>query len=313
MSNLKPSSSYDNLKGIVNSTFHTNDHIKECTISQYNEIMTPYGILVPQYEEIECRRPNSSSLSFFSNGKLKSISLQKQTTIKTELGHIPAEFITFYDSGELRRIFPLNGKLSAYWEEEDEQKLAHPIDFSFSFGTFAKKIIGIQFYKSGKIKSITFWPGEKYEVTTSQGIIGGRIGIALYESGAIKSFEPKAPTLISTPIGKITAYDINPIGVNGDVNSLCFYEDGNLQSLLTYSTKIEVVDSKGTAKTYEPNRGTAASCGEFDEVVPLKIEFSCNKVIFNSEHEYSISENDFNISKVTYKNASQCASCSGCS
>lgn len=313
MVHIKPTTLYENLKGIKRSTFYPNGAVNECTISEYNEINTPYGIFIPQYEDIEIRRPNNNSLCFFNNGNLKSISLQNQITIKTSLGDIPAEYITFYDSGELRRIFPLNGKLSAYWEEEDESGLAEDINFSFSFGTFSKKIIGIQFYKSGKVKSITFWPKEKVEITTYQGVIGARIGISLYESGAIKSLEPKIPTPISTPIGKITAYDKNAIGVNGDLNSLSFYEDGKIESLVTYSSKIKVTNSKGEVKIYEPSHSSATSCDEFDEIEPLKIQFKDNKVIFNSTDEYIIDENSFFISKVTYKSSSQCSSCSGCS
>jgi antitoxin component YwqK of YwqJK toxin-antitoxin module len=272
---------------------------------------TPYGVLVPQNEDAGVRRRNNNSISFFSNGNIKSISLQEQTFIKTSLGNIKAEYITFYESGEIKRLFPLNGKLSGYWSEEDEFSLAENTDFSFDFSTFSKKIISILFYKSGKVKALTLWPGEKVDIRTSQGLIPGRIGISLYESGALKSFEPKIPVSIKTSIGEIKVFDFAPLGVNGDVNSLSFFEEGEIKSLLTYSTKIEVSNKTGVIKVYEPLI-ISSNCEEGDEIKPLKIDFHDNKVIFNSKDEYILEENSFFTSRVSRKFTSSCSSCASC-
>ena len=43
-----------------------------------------------------------------------------------------AEQVSFYESGALKRIFPLNGTLSGYWTQEDEAKLATPLTLVFN-------------------------------------------------------------------------------------------------------------------------------------------------------------------------------------
>jgi antitoxin component YwqK of YwqJK toxin-antitoxin module len=312
MSEIKLDTIYGPLTGIETCTYYSDGKVDACSICQPNILETPYGSLVPQYDDIGVRRKNNISLSFFSNGKLKSISLHEQTEVKTSIGIIPAEYITFYESGEIRRIFPLNGKLSGYWSEEEECELAENLHFSFPFASFSKKVIGIQFYKNGNIKSITFWPKEKISIQTSQGEITARTGISLYESGKLKSLEPNIPTPINTPIGTITAFDFTPLGINGDINSLAFFEDGRIQSILTYSSKVEVTDSNNEIKIYEPSTANI-SCGEMEDPVPLKIDFDYDKVIFNSSDEYVISSHKFITSKIARNVTSGCSSCSSCS
>jgi antitoxin component YwqK of YwqJK toxin-antitoxin module len=312
MGELKIETLYGPLTGIETCSYYYDGKVDACSICQPNILETPYGTLVPQYDDIGVRRKNNVSLSFFSSGNLKSISLHEQTAVKTSIGIIPAEYITFYESGEIRRIFPLNGKLSGYWSEEEECELAQNLDFSFPFASFSKKVIGIQFYKNGNIKSITFWPKEKISVITSQGEITARTGISLYENGKLKSLEPNIPTQINTPIGTITAFDFTPLGINGDINSLAFFEDGSIQSILTYSTKVEVTNSNNEIKIYEPSTANL-SCSEMEDPVPIKIDFEGDKVIFNSSDKYIISSCKFITSKISRKLTSGCSSCSSCS
>ena len=92
---------------------------------------------------------------------------------------------------------------------------------------------GICFYKSGDIRSITLFPNEVINVSTKYGDIGVKNGFSLYESGLLKSIEPAVPTIIKTPIGDITAYDVNSIGINADSNSIEFDEEGRIINLIS--------------------------------------------------------------------------------
>lgn len=304
------------LTGVTAYDLNPDKSLRDCVVSKYNEIKTSYGSLVPQYEDNGIRRKNIHSVSFFNNGAVRYISLQDQVLINTAIGLVSVEYLTFYEDMKLRRIFPLNGKLSGYWSEEDEYDLAKDIEFSFVFGKFACKAIGIQFYKSGCVKSITLWPKEKVDINTPVGLVSIRIGLALYESGKIKSLEPRLPIRVNTPIGFLTAYDVNANGINGDENSLCFTEMGELESLITSSDSIELRDNEGSTIVYEPGFTTNMLGEDDQELVPLKLEFTGNKVRFNGAEEYDIDIYSFQIKKFTSKAkacCSSCASCSGCS
>lgn len=305
---------YGFLNNVTVHEFYTDGCIKECEVHEYNEISTPFGILVPQYEDAGIRRKKSISLSFFNNGTLKSIALQESVNIPTKVGMLPAEYITFYEDGNLRRIFPLNGKLTGYWTEDEEYELAKDISFSFEFGSFSNKIIGLQFYKNQNIKSITFWPKEKLDITTPLGVIPCKIGIALYENGAIKSLEPRLPTLVNTPIGNITAFDLDAIGINGDCNSLSFSENGELISLVTSSDNISITTADGSEKNYKPGTRPSYIAETSTEPDPLHISFQEGKIIFNNNDFFAIDECKFKISKskIVTSNCSSCSTCTGC-
>ncbi|HEY5561479.1 MAG TPA: hypothetical protein VIK72_06920 [Clostridiaceae bacterium] len=55
-------------------------------VDERSELNTSYGVLVPQYEEAGVRRKHISSISFFNNGNIKSISMQEQVKITTTVG-----------------------------------------------------------------------------------------------------------------------------------------------------------------------------------------------------------------------------------
>jgi len=291
---------YGELKGISSIDFFEDGAIKECKLNKYSEIKTIYGNLVPQYDGAELRRKYKRSLSFFVNGNLQSISFQDQTIIDTSIGKLPAELVVFYENGNIKRIFPLNGKITAYWTEENEYKLAENLDFSFKFGTYKMKIIGVNFYEDGNVKSMTLWPKDFIEIVSPCGIIETRIGVALYPNGNIKSCEPRKQTLINTRIGELHAFDVEAIGINGDTNSLNFYEDGNLKSFRTSLDTITVKDGNGNVIIHEPGSKTNKFNPLAMDVVPLGIVFSLDKIKIN-ENEYILEENEFYIEKYIRK------------
>ncbi|WP_411680652.1 hypothetical protein [Clostridium thailandense] len=303
---------YGILEGITSVSYYDNNLIKECTLNKINNIKTPYGILIPQWDDSGERRKLTYSISFYKNGNLRSISLQNMSYINTPIGILPAELITFYEDESINRVFNLNGKISAYWTEEDEYKLADDIEFNLSVGRFRKKTIGIHFYNSGEVKSITFWPRDKITIKSPIGNVVTRIGLSFYKNGNLKSFEPSEYICVKTKIGNITAYDNNPLGVNGDSNSVRFSINGEIESLTTSTDKIEVILENGAKKVHQPQLKPSLLSEGSMEIVPLCIEFYENKVCFDKIHEYFVSDCTFRIGTKILKIASSCSNCAGC-
>ena len=291
---------YGQLKGISNIEFYTEGDIKECKLCEYSEMKTIYGDLVPQYDEMEVRRKYKRSLSFYENGNMKSISFQNQTNINTSIGMLPAELALFYENGEIKRIFPLNGKITAYWTEQNEYTLAEEFYFNFEFGIFKKKIIGINFYESGAVKSLTLWPRDFIDVQSPCGIIEIRIGLSLYSNGNIKSCEPRKHTAIDTSVGELHAFDLGASGLNGDSNSLNFNEDGTVKSLSTSTDKITIKDAYGQISIHEPGLKLNNFNITIMDVKPLSIEFNLDKVKID-EREYDLKGNSFYIENFVRK------------
>lgn len=78
---------------------------------------TSVGNLVPRYTLDEQSRKKESPVRFYKTGQLKSVPLEEPTDIATPVGMIQAELVTFYKSGALWRIFPLDGRISGYWTQ----------------------------------------------------------------------------------------------------------------------------------------------------------------------------------------------------
>lgn len=291
---------YGKLKDISNIEFYTDGVIKECKISEYCEIKTIYGIFVPQYDEEEVRHKYKRSLSFYESGNLQSISFQNGTNINTSIGKLPAELALFHENGKVKRIFPLNGKITAYWTEQNEYELARELDFKFEFGSFKKKIIGINFYESGAVKSLTLWPRDFINIPSIYGMIETRIGFSLYPNGTIKSCEPRRQTFINTVIGELHAFNYDAIGLNADTNSLNFKENGTVKSLYTSLDKITIKDASGSSRIHEPGLKPNNFNDKIMDVVPLKIEFCLSKVKIN-DTEYNIESNTFFVDKFVRK------------
>ena len=207
--------------GVESYVCYPDGELEGIRLSEKNMLVTHAGELVPAYTETH-RRKVKYSVEFFRNGMIKAVSLDEQQEIQTPIGEFPAELVTFFETGELKRFFPLDGKISGLWSEEEEKKLAIPFSFDLSFTKFTAVITSVGFYKDGDIRSITLFPGETIIIQTQYGEISVRGGFSLYESGELESLEPSRQTQIQTPIGVIAAFDPNAVGVNADSNSLAF-------------------------------------------------------------------------------------------
>ncbi len=278
---------YGDLSGVEFRSLFSNGKMDGCLVTQPNTLTTPYGSLVPQYEAEDMGRRTVKPIYFYKDGSLKSIALQSQTMLDTPVGSVPAELVTFHKSGSIKRVFPLDGKLSGFWGWKNEFALATELTFQSPLGTMSAKVIGLQFYESGALKSITLWPGQTLTIPTPMGEISIRKGLAFYESGAIRSFEPLTKIDIQTPLGTITSYDNEPNGIHGDINSVQLSEDGSIEALSTVDHAVEVSLSGANSELFRPGVKNNV-CGDERKVsVPMKVRFDKRVVMFHDNPKFS--------------------------
>lgn len=308
---------YGVIKGISSYELYPDGGIKECMLKDGNEIETPWGKLIPQYQDGSIRRKYINSLKFYPGGSLKSIALHQQTNFETSIGSFSAELVTFFENEKLKRIFPLNGQISGHWSEEDEFELAQEYDFEFSFGNFKKKVIAVYFYETGSVKGITFWPGDFISIHSPIGEVDARIGITLYPDGQLRSFEPYIPVASDTPIGEIIAYNPDAIGIHGDLNSFVFYEDGRIKSLMSTRNLVTVTDQYGRKETISPRlKPSLHHCSHMD-LLPLLFQFHDNEVGLGNRiiKQYNLNNCTFTVYHVpqVYKpKINDCSACDAC-
>lgn len=256
-----------------NVELYENGSVAACSIVAPCIVETQAGNLTPQYSTDDLRKKTLQAVSFYRSGALRSLPLETQSPVLTPIGEIAAELVTFYESGAVKRVFPLNGKLSGYWGEDDEASLSESLTVEIAGGSLTARCINISFYEHGSVESITLWPNESVFLKTPAGEMQIRTGIKFSHTGKILSVEPAVPTSVETPIGKVTAYDNDAVGIIGDNNSLVFSETGTLCRVTTMHTKLVVTDGKGTKKEVYPATRESLCGNEDEERVPMVIEF----------------------------------------
>ncbi len=117
--------------------------------------------IIPAFEAYDVRKKYRNSIEYYRSGKVKSIYLQEPVEIRTQLGLIRAELITFYEIGVIKKIYPLYGQISAYWSPEQESENAPEAAVTISGITHNLKIESITLYENGSIRSIDFWEKTK--------------------------------------------------------------------------------------------------------------------------------------------------------
>jgi len=248
---------------------------------------TPLGKLTPQHSTDDMRRPKIEPLTFHPDGTLRSIALEERTEIPTPIGPMLAELVNFYPCGSLRRVFPLNGKLSGYWTEKEEADLSGPLTIETPAGSFTARIVGLQFFPDGRMRSVTLWPGETVELDTPAGRHKVRIGVSFYKDGSLRSFEPARPITVATPLGRLEAFDPDALGIHGDLGSLVFHQDGSVAALATPANTVEVSLPDGMTRLFSPDK-TPSICDENAfTVLPLRIRFHPGTVVFGEEEPES--------------------------
>lgn len=296
-------------------TFETGE-LRSLRLNGKNMVLTHVGELIPSFTETE-RRKFKPSIEFYRNGMIKVVSLEEQQDIETPIGEFPAELVTFYDTGELNCVFPLDGKISGFWSEEDEGNLLVPLRFDLDFAAFSAKISAVRFYRDGAIRSITLYPDERIIVATAYGPISVRNGISLYPDGELESLEPSEPISLDTPIGRISAYDSEAVGITADSNSVSFDREGKVLSVSTTMHRIGVQTKDDKFLWFAPAVFRPSLDEDTEVLDSLRIEFKKGGVCFNEGDQiHSISESGFTILPFAAAGnsclPSDCASCKLC-
>ncbi|MDR1615411.1 MAG: hypothetical protein LBR98_00085 [Syntrophomonadaceae bacterium] len=285
--------------GVESYTCYPSGELEGIRLSEKNILVTHAGELVPAHTETH-RRKAKYSVEFYKNGMVKAVALEEQQEIQTPIGEFPAELVTFFETGELRRFFPLDGKIGGLWSEEEEKSLAIPFSFDLPFTKFTAIISGVGFYKSGNIRSITLFPGEMINVRTKYVEIPTRNGFSLYELGELESLEPSEPTQIQTPIGAVTVFDPNAVGINADSNSLIFDKSGEVTALTTVHNRVMVQTSEGRVLAFSPCEVVNPLDDEttIAEGLTIIFDYTGNTVILegsNGKSTFHVGESGFTI------------------
>jgi len=299
-------------------TYHSGE-LQSVKLEGKNMIMTHAGELVPAYTETD-RRKNKPSVEFHKNGMIKAVMLEEQCEIDTPIGSLPAEYVTFYPTGEIHRVFVSDGQINGFWSEENERDYNIPLSFEFEFTEFTARLNGICFYKSGNIKSITLYPGECITLRTKAGSFNTKIGFSLFESGELKSAEPDEAILINTPIGRFSANDPNANGINADSNSLVFDESGRIIELSTISNRIAVQTENSEFILLAPEQRQHPLYDDIKITIAMKVGFDFENdtvtIVNNEEHSFSMSTCGFTVQSIRSEylgcTPEDCASCSLC-
>lgn len=286
---------YGMLHGVVQETSHAGGTPDLVFLNAPNLLHLPFASVVPLHHIEDHGRRRETPILFYPNGGLRSLPLQASTLIPTSCGILPAEALTFYSTGEIRKVFPTAGKLSGYWTEEQEQEHAPLCQLRIASELVSAKVINVHFYKSGALQSVTLWPKERISLRAAHSTVQVRTGVSFYANGSLKSYEPAEPVLVNTPIGDIMAYDNQPLGVSADVNSLQFAPTGEVVGVTTVSSRVQVFPSDRMPEELGPYR-VQSFCEEADtEVRALRLRFEDGWVLFFGEHEehYPLADTQF--------------------
>lgn len=291
---------YGMIKDITSCSYYKNSQqLQDICCGTENKLITSIGTLIPRFSDPDNRRKSTSCISFHRNSVIKSIDLQEQTLIPTSVGNIPAELVTFYDNGNLHRLFPRNGQLSGFWTEADESSINPFISLSLENVVIERKLNSLTFYPNGKLKSICFSPEEELSFPIYGHSFPIRFGICLYENGCISAIEPSMEIPIHTPLGKLYAYNIAAMGIHADNCSLQFSEHGKLQSLITSRDCLSFTTTSGESISIKPYYRINPLTNEGLELVPLKITFISDKVIFHHPIIWQETPSTFPLSEIT--------------
>lgn len=276
-------SRYGPLGPVRHATFDADGELLSVTPQGPFTLETPLGRLTPQHTTDDMRRPKVEPLLFHPGGVLRNIALEAPTVVETPLGPMRAELLTFYPDGALRRVFPLNGKLSGYWSIKEEATLAAPQTIAIPGGSITALLVGVQFHPSGTLRSITLWPEETVDIPTPLGVRTARIGLAFHENGTLRSFEPTRVECVATPIGLMQAFEPDPLGIHGDLNSLAFHPDGSLAGLHTPVNTVTVTSPDGARHTYSPGRAPSLCDENIMDVTALAVAFGTGQIGFGED------------------------------
>jgi hypothetical protein len=281
------STPFGSIEALHGAEYYADGYVRSCIAAAESPLHTPFGRLIPQFTANTFRKRRQPVVSFHPNGMLRTLPLEEQTEIMTPMGKLPAELVTLYPDGALKRIFPLNGCLSGFWSQEDEARLARPLHLETPVGTIESTIISLYFGPLGDLRSLTFWPDEKIGILFRGEYLSVRTGIAFDDHGNLASVEPADPIAVQTPLGKLYVYDPDAIGITGDQNSLRFTASGEVESLRTVSHVFDLYRPgrmpNDVPMRVEPPIRCSPCDGESCEPAPLQVTFHDQEVTFQAD------------------------------
>lgn len=263
--------------------YYPSGALHSCIASEKARLDTPLGPLTPQFTANTLRKRQLPCITFHENGMLRSLPLEEQVAVPTPLGDMPAEFVTFYPGGQVKRVFPLNGRLSGFWSQENEAALTRPLNLATPLGEFELTVTSAYFGPQGALRSLTLWPGTEIDLPCPCGPVPTRIGMAFFDTGALKSVEPARSVAVPTPLGELSAFNPDAHGISGDINSLCFSPSGEVAGLATIANAFEIV---GQGRM-EPRLRKSYCDGTTLEPAPLFVTFTGDRVAFHAENAAS--------------------------
>ena len=289
-----------------------NGNIDTVMVGEKIVLETLVGNLIPQFSLGDERPKKEAPVKFYKTGELKSLPLEDKTIISTSVGDIGSELLIFYKNGTLWRTFPLNGQVNGFWTEENEYALAEVLDIETSVGTLSVKPIYVQFYETGELESILFWPDEKLKINTSAGEVLIHKGICFHKNGQVKGFEPVEEMTVESPIGTLRALDPDPNGMYAESNSISFAADGSIQSVITSSNQITVEIEGGDTKIFAPKLVSSYCNEDAFFISPLKVLFEEHALSFNNNNEPVESFSSALKYKISDYIPEQATTCFGC-
>ena len=203
-------------------------------------VKTKYGCFTACSDASDLRKKYRTPVENYPDGTVRSIYLQEPEEVTLPEGVFQAELMTFYEDGNIKRLFPLYGQLSSYWGVEDEVKNAPEYVFTINGQNISIRPQCIYFYPSGKIRSITLWPVDTITVNTPVGTVTSKLGIEVYEDKTIRRIEPAFGTVLSTRYGDARPFMVRKHMMHAEDASMRFDTEGNLISFATLQTKVEV-------------------------------------------------------------------------
>lgn len=256
-----------------------NGRVEGISVQEGISLRTSVGTLIPAHTPEDEGRKRLAPMKLYKNGAIRCLPLEESTLIKTPIGMYSAEMVTFYESGALKRFFPLNGRVSAYWTEKNEMGHAVLTPFHTPLGEVLIKPLYVQFYENGNLQSMAMCPDCSIKLSTPFGEMLVRKGFSFDAQGHLNSFEPHEPVEIQTPIGPVQAYDSEPKGMSAETNSLIFTPEGRVESITTTGTQVRVLTELGEM-VYAPQKVQSLCSDQSYSTESLSIDFNRGEVIF---------------------------------
>ncbi len=235
--------------------------------------MTRAGVLIPRSEPEEPRHPRVTPVEFYDTGQVARVALAQPIEVTTSLGPLPAELVLFHPDGQLKRVFPANGKVHSMWTVEDEAEFVPRLTLNTPAGEVTARFISIAFHQHGALRSLTLWPGEQVTLATPLGPLSVRQGCSFDASGLLQSVEPARPVRVNTPLGPLHAFDPGAVGLNADANSLQFGPDGRVSALTTERDAVMATLADGTSRRFAPSLAPNDCSDACTTGAPLQLRF----------------------------------------